>query len=31
MGVYPVGIAFAVIFMNSFNFILDKAFNKGAK
>jgi electron transport complex protein RnfD len=30
-GVYPVGIAFAVVFINSFNFILDKLFNKGAK
>lgn len=30
-GVFPVGIAFAVLFMNSFNFILDKIFNKGFK
>lgn len=26
MGSYPIGMAFAVIFMNSFNFILDKTF-----
>lgn len=28
-GTYPIGIAFAVVFMNSFNFILDQLFNKG--
>ena len=26
LGAYPIGLAFAVIFMNSFNFILDKTF-----
>lgn len=29
IGNYPVGMAFAVLFMNSFNFILDKIFTKG--
>lgn len=28
MGTYPVGMAFAVLFMNSFNFILDNLFTK---
>jgi len=31
LGAFPVGVAFAVLLMNSFNFILDKAFNKGVK
>lgn len=28
-GTYPIGMAFAVLFMNAFNFILDKTFIKG--
>ncbi|HAG52894.1 MAG TPA: hypothetical protein DCL21_03810 [Alphaproteobacteria bacterium] len=29
LGVFPIGVAFAVLLMNSINFILDKVFNKG--
>jgi Na+-translocating ferredoxin:NAD+ oxidoreductase subunit D len=29
-GAYPIGVAFAVVFMNSFNFIFDKLLLKGA-